>query len=68
MYISYIRPLLEYGDDIWNTQIKSLTNKIENVQYEAARIVTGGTKLTTLDKLYKETGWEKLSRGGRIID
>ena len=25
------------------------------------RIVTGGTKLTSLEKLYQETGWEKLS-------
>jgi hypothetical protein len=32
----------------------------ENVQSEAARIVTGGTKLTSIQKLYEETGWEKL--------
>jgi hypothetical protein len=25
-----------------------------------ARIVTGGTKLTSIQKLYEETGWEKL--------
>jgi hypothetical protein len=35
-------------------------NKIENVQTEAARIATGGTKLTSIQKLYEETGWEKL--------
>ena len=33
---------------------------MENVQSEAARIVTGGTKLTFIQKLYEETGWEKL--------
>ena len=38
-----------------------LVHKIESVQIEAARIVTGGTKLTSIDLLYKETGWEKLS-------
>jgi tRNA A37 N6-isopentenylltransferase MiaA len=37
-----------------------LINKIENVQSEAARIVTGGTKLTSIQKLYEKTGWEKL--------
>ena len=37
-----------------------MINKIENVQSEAARIVTGGTKLTYIQKIYKETGWEKL--------
>ena len=36
-----------------------LINKIENVQSEAARIVTGGTKLTFIQKLYEETGWGK---------
>jgi hypothetical protein len=35
----------------------SLNKKIENVQLEASRIVTGGTRLVSLNK---ETGWEKL--------
>jgi hypothetical protein len=56
MYFSFIRPIMEYGDVVWDTQI----NKIENVQSEAARIVTGGTKLTSIQKLCEETGWEKL--------
>ena len=37
-----------------------LINKIENVQSEAARIVTSRTKLTSFQKLYEETGWGKL--------
>jgi hypothetical protein len=37
-----------------------LINKIENVQSEAARIATSGTKLTSIQKLYEETGWGKL--------
>jgi hypothetical protein len=37
-----------------------LINKIEIVQSEAARIATGGTKLTSIQKLCEETGWEKL--------
>ena len=57
----FIRPILEYGDVIWDCQNLSLINKVENVQLEAARIVTGGTKFTSLQKLYAETGWEKLS-------
>lgn len=61
IYLSFIRPLLEYGDVIWDNTNKSLVNKIENVQIEAMRIVTGGTKLTSIEKLYKETGWESLS-------
>ena len=38
----------------------SLNNKIENVQLEASRIVTGGTRLASLNNLYMETDWEKL--------
>jgi type IV secretory pathway component VirB8 len=32
----------------------------ENIQLDAARIVTGGTRLTSHDSLYEETKWEKL--------
>ena len=35
-------------------------NKLENVQTEAARIVTGGTRLVSINSLYNETGWEML--------
>jgi hypothetical protein len=35
-------------------------NKLENIQLDAARIVTGGTRLTSHDSLYEETKWEKL--------
>ena len=38
----------------------SLNTKIENVQLEASRIVTEGTRLDSLNNLYMETGWEKL--------
>ncbi len=61
LYMSFIRPILEYGDVIWDCSNQSLIDKIENVQLDAARIVTVATKLTSIDKIYKETGWEKLS-------
>ena len=35
-------------------------NVLEKIQLEAARIVTGATKLVSLEMLYKETGWETL--------
>ena len=35
-------------------------NALEKIQLEAARIVTGATKLVSLEMLYKETGWETL--------
>jgi hypothetical protein len=34
---------------------------LEKVQTEAARIVTGLTSYASLDSIYCETGWEKLT-------
>lgn len=60
LYITYIRSLLEYGNIIWDNC--SLENKrsLENIQLEAARIVTGATKLCSVHKTYTEAGWETL--------
>jgi hypothetical protein len=47
---------LEYADVVWDNKTLFLINKLENVQIEAARIVTGGTRLVSINSLYKETG------------
>ena len=36
------------------------SNELDKIQNEAARIVTGATKLAFIDFLYTETGWETL--------
>ena len=36
------------------------SDRLEKVQTEAARIVTGLTSYASLDSIYCETGWEKL--------
>jgi hypothetical protein len=61
IYFTFVRPLLEYADVIWDNMSMSLNKKIENVQLEASRIVTGGTRLVSLNNLYMETGWEKFN-------
>jgi hypothetical protein len=38
----------------------ALNKKIENVQLDASRIVTRGTRLISYSNLYMETGREKL--------
>ena len=60
MYFSFVRPILEYADIIWDNITEYLVNKIESIQLEAARIVTGGNRLAPRYLLYKETGWEQL--------
>lgn len=60
IYTTFIRPLLEYGDVIWDncTQYEKL--ELEKIQNEAARIATGTTKLVSLNSLYNEICWETL--------
>ena len=60
LYFSYIRPLLEYGDVIWCNIPNYLINQLENINIEAARIMTGATKLVSLNKLYEDTCWTTL--------
>ena len=60
IYFSFIRPLLEYADVVWNNCAQYESNELEKIQNEAARIVTGATKLVSINSLLLETGWETL--------
>ena len=60
VYISFIRPTLEYAYIVGDNCTQYETNAIERIQIEVARIVTGATRLVSLDMLSKETGWESL--------
>ena len=51
---------MEYGCEVWNGCIVELTDKLEKLQLEAARIVTGLPAYLSRDSLYLETEWEKL--------
>ena len=62
IYIAFIRPLLEYGDVIWNNCTQYEKTESDKIQNEAARIATGATKLVSLDALYKETQWDTLEK------
>ena len=59
-YISFIRPILEYGDVVWSNCNQQEKQELEKIQIEAARIVTGTTKLVSIQALYDETGSETL--------
>ena len=61
MYFSFIRPLLEYSDVVWDNCCTYLKNDIEAVQNEAARIVTGATKLCNINTLLSELSWLSLA-------
>ena len=60
LYFAYIRPLLEYGDVVWCNIPNYLMQRLENINVEAARIVTGATKLVSISKLYEDICWTTL--------
>ena len=60
IYLSFIRPVLEYGDTIWENCTQYEKKELDKIQNEAARIVTGATVLVSLQSLYQEVGWESL--------
>ena len=60
IYFTFIRPILEYADVVWNNCTQYEINELDKIQNEAARIVTGATKLVSINSLIKETGWETL--------
>ena len=60
MYISFIRPLLEYSDSVWDNASTESKKQLEAVHNEAARIITGATKLCSIKKFLTDLGWESL--------
>ena len=61
IYISFIRHLLEYTDVVWDNCTQQEANDLEKNQNEAAHIVTGATKLASIQSLLSNTGWESLT-------
>ncbi|XP_053377080.1 ferroxidase HEPHL1-like [Mercenaria mercenaria] len=45
IYLSFIRPILEYADVIWNNCTGYEKEQLDKIENECARIVTGATKL-----------------------
>ena len=60
IYTSFIRPILEYSDIVWDNITQYEVIALHKIQNEAARIVTGATKLVSINILNREIGWESL--------
>ena len=61
IYFTFVRPILEYSDIIWDNCTQYEKDELDKIQLEAARIVSGTTKLVSPASLYMELGWESLS-------
>ena len=62
IYLTFIRPLLEYRDNIWDNCTEAEKEELDKIQNEAARIATGATKLGSIKNLNKEICWESLQK------
>ena len=61
LYKSLIRPLMEYGDVIWDNCSEIDSKLLDSIQYDCAKVVTGAIKGTSARALMNELGWENLS-------
>ena len=57
----FIVPLLEYASELWDGCNQTDADRLEKIQLNAARIVTGLPFFSSLSSLYFETGWETLA-------
>lgn len=61
LYIHMIRPILEYADVIYDNCGTVLSQKLESIQYDAARTCLGALSTTSRTNLLNETGWDTLA-------
>ena len=55
------KTLTRYGSEVWDGCSINDTNRLEQIQLNAARIVTGLPFFASLRSLYFKTGWENLA-------
>ena len=60
IYFAFIRPVLEYSDSVWDNATTDSKKQLEAIHLEAARIITGATKLCSTEKLLSDLGWDSL--------
>ncbi len=60
LYLSLVRPILEYSCIIFTNLTQRDANRLEILQNKAARFVTGAITGTNNSRLLKEVGWDSL--------
>ncbi|PJE77717.1 hypothetical protein CI610_03355 [invertebrate metagenome] len=61
IYRVFVLPVLEYACEVWDGCSLADVNKLEQVQLEAARIITGMPSFSSKQSLYKESQLQPLS-------
>ena len=60
IYLTFILPLFEYACELWDGCTDRNAEKLERLQLEAARIITGLPRFASKESLFFETGWVSL--------
>ena len=60
IYVSFIRPSLEYANTLWAGACEKDLTKLDSLEVEVMRSVTGATSESNIDNLYRDTGWAPL--------
>lgn len=66
LYTAYVRSIMEYGDVVWDNIPAELSDRLEYIQVDALRCITGITISVTRKNLYTETGIQPLSKRRKI--
>ena len=61
LYIALVRPIMEHASIVWFHLCQNDSQMLEQVQFEAARLVTGAMRATSLDRLTAGLGWPLLA-------
>ena len=61
IFKSFILPCLDYGDILYSGTYDSDLNKLDKIQVEAMKIVTGATARSNIQLLFEETDWPSLA-------
>ena len=62
IYSAFIRPILDYGDVVWDNCAKYEKEELEKIQHKTVRIDTGSTRLISINSLYNEIKWDSLQK------
>ena len=65
IYISNIRPIMEYADVVWAGSNHADLTRLDSIQKDAARVVTGATARCNTELLGRDVGWQSLAERRR---
>ena len=68
LYKITVRSVIDYGLPVYfNTLTQKQTMRLEQIQYRAAKLVTGALPFTSREKLNTELGWETIKQRSEIL-